>query len=261
MFIRERRRRRIMEQPLPPEWQGIIDRIPILSRLSTAERGKLEDITKVLVAEKHFEGTHGLGVTEEMRVTIAAQAALLILNRPHDYYPRLVSIILYPGQYIAPHREETPIGVVIEGEQVRAGESWSRGAVVLSWEDVRADAAGQGHPGRNVVLHEFAHQLDAENGAVDGIPALPPDRYQEWERVMSAEYARLRTAVEAGAVTFLDPYAATNPAEFFAVATERFFTDPASLLRSLPEVYEQLRRFYRQDPAGTFPAPDWVITL
>ncbi len=260
MFIREHRRRRIMERPFPPEWREILARVPVLSRLSDSERGKLEDITKVLAAEKHFEGAHGLPVTDEIRVTISGQAALLILHRPHDYYPRLVSIIVYPGQYVAPHREETPIGVVIEGEQVRAGESWSRGAVVLSWEDVRADSAGI-RPGRNVVLHEFAHQLDAENGDVDGVPALPPDRYPEWERVMSEEYARLRDAVETGRAAFLNPYGATNPAEFFAVATEYFFTAPTGLLRNHPELYEQLRLFYRQDPAGDVPAPDWVITL
>ncbi len=260
MFIREHRRRRVMERPFPGEWKEILARVPVLSRLSDSERGKLEDVTKVLLAEKHFEGAHGLAITDEMRVTISGQAALLILHRPHDYYPRLVSIILYPGQYVALHREETPIGVVVEGEQVRAGESWSRGAIVLSWEDVRADAAGI-RPGRNVVLHEFAHQLDAENGDVDGVPVLPPDRYPEWERVMSAEYARLRAAVEAGQSTFLNPYGATNPAEFFAVATEYFFTAPVRMREAVPDVYEQLRLFYRQDPAGEIHAPDWVIEL
>ena len=259
-LVREHRRRKIIERPFPSEWREILARIFPIGRLSDAERSKLEDIAKVILAEKHFEGASGLSVTDEMRVTIAGQAALLILNRPHDYYPRLVSIIIYPGQYIAPHREETPIGVVIEGEQIRAGESWSRGAVVLSWEDVRTDAAGI-RSGRNVVLHEFAHQLDAENGDVDGVPVIPPDRYPEWERVMSAEYERLRAAVEAGQSTFLDPYGATNPAEFFAVATEYFFTAADGMRRALPDVYEQLRLFYRQDPAGGLHPPHWVIEL
>ncbi len=259
-LVREHRRRKIMERPFPSEWRDILVRIFPLIRLSNSELGKLEDITKVLLAEKHFEGASGLSVTDEMRVTIAGQAALLILSRPHDYYPRLVSIIVYPGQYVARHVEETPIGVVVEGEQIRSGESWSRGAIVLSWEDVRTDAAGI-RPGRNVVLHEFAHQLDAENGDVDGVPVLPPDRYPEWERVMSAEYERLRAAVEAGQSTFLDPYGATNPAEFFAVATEYFFTAPGEMQKATPDVYEQLRLFYRQDPAGEIRAPRWVIEL
>lgn len=260
MFIRKNRRRRIMERPFPMEWRAILANVPVLSRLSDSERSKLEDITKVLMFEKHFEGANGLSVTDEMRVTISGQAALLILHRSHDYYPHLVSIIVYPGQYVARHVEREPTGIVTEGPQVRAGESWSRGALVLSWEDVRADAAGM-RLGRNVVLHEFAHQLDAENGDVDGVPVLPPDRYLEWERVMSAEYERLRAMVEAGRSTFLNPYGATNPAEFFAVATEYFFTAPDGMREALPDVYEQLRLFYRQDPAGNLRAPGWVIEL
>jgi len=259
-LIKEHRRRRIRRRPLPPHLKGVIDGIPLLSRLPSADQEELEASTKILMHEKHFEGAGGLTMNDEIKATISAQAALLILRRPHDYYPRLVSIIVYPGRYVAPHVERQPSGVVIEGRQVRAGESWSRGAVVLSWEDVRADAAGR-RPGRNVVLHEFAHQLDAENGEIDGVPLLPANRYSAWARVLNEEYARLRAAVEEGAPAFLDPYGATSPAEFFAVATERFFTAPVELRNAVPELYAQLQGFYRQDPARLFELPYWTVSI
>ena len=259
-IINDYRRRRIKRRPFPPTWREIIAGIPLLSRLAPSDHEELEDTTKILMQEKHFEGAGGLTLTEEMKVTISAQAALLLIHRRTDYYPRLVSIIVYPSQYIAHHVERDPIGVVTEGPQVRAGESWSRGAVVLAWDEVKAGAAGQ-VPGHNVVLHEFAHQLDAENGDVDGIPLLPADRYPEWVQVMEEEYARLRAAVDAGAQTVIDPYGATNPAEFFAVATECFFTAPLELIDEYPRLYEELRGFYRQDPARGFRLPHWVTTL
>ena len=258
--ISEYRRRRIMAKPLPEEWKRVIDDIPVLAHLASTDRDELEDITKVLLHEKHFEGAGGLTLDQEMKVTIAAQAALLLLHRHTDYFPRLVSIIVYPSQYIAPNVYRDPTGVVTEGPQVRAGESWTRGAVVLAWDEVAAAVAGH-RPGHNVVIHEFTHQLDAENGEMDGVPLLSSDRYPEWARVMADEYARLRAEVDAGGATDIDPYGATNPAEFFAVVTELFFTEPRTLLEAHPDLYAILATYFHQDPARFMRLPRWVITL
>lgn len=259
-IIREYRRRRIKRHPFPPVWKRIIDEIPILARLSIPDRDELEDVTKVLMHEKHFEGAGGLTLTTEMKVTIASQAALLLIHRRTDYYPRLVSIIVYPSKYIAQHVEQAPTGIVTEGPQVRAGESWSRGAVVLAWDEVEAGARGM-QPGHNVVIHEFAHQLDAENGEVDGAPLLSANRYHEWMKVMEEEYTRLRAAVERGEQTVINPYGATNPAEFFAVATECFFTDSGALAAGHPRLYAELKGYFCQDPAQFTRMPHWVVTL
>ena len=259
-IISEYRRRRIKARPLPWEWKRIIDEIPVLAHLTSADREELEGTTKVLMHEKHFEGAGGITLNQEMKVTIAAQAALLLLHRRTDYYPRLVSIIVYPSQYVAPNVQRDPTGIVTEGPQVRAGESWSRGAVVLAWDEVAAGAASQ-RPGHNVVIHEFTHQLDAENGEMDGVPLLTADRYPIWVRVMEEEYAHLRAAVDAGQPTVIDPYGATNPAEFFAVVTELFFTAPGTLLDAHPRVYETLADYFRQDPARFVRLPRWVVTL
>jgi hypothetical protein len=250
---KESKRRRLRRREFPKEWRSIVERnVPFYHRLPLEDREELLGHIQVFLAEKHFEGVDGLEITDEIRVTIAAHACLLLLHREADYYPRLVSIIVYPHAYIGEHYEHDENGIVTEGPEARLGESWQRGAVVLSWEDVLAAERGA-EDCRNVVLHEFAHQLDSEDGAVEGAPALPQgSMYSDWARVLGREYERLRREAERGQKTLLDEYGATSPAEFFAVATECFFTRPTPLRARHPELYEELRLYYRQDPAKLF---------
>jgi Mlc titration factor MtfA (ptsG expression regulator) len=188
-------------------------------------------------------------LTDKMRLTIAAHAALLLLGRETDYYPDLVSVLVYPSAYRAPMAEEHG-GIVTEGEEDRFGESWQQGVVVLAWDEARAGARDL-HDGENVILHEFAHQLDTEDGAADGVPVLEQrGDYAAWARALRPEYERLRRAPDE---SVLDAYGAEDPAEFFAVATEAFFERGAELRERHPALYAELSRFYRLDPAGERP--------
>jgi Mlc titration factor MtfA (ptsG expression regulator) len=249
VWLRERRRSRIRQRPFPEEWDAILERnVPLYQRLSAADRSELKGHIRIFLAEKRFEGAGGLTITDEIRVTIAAQACVLLLHRVTNYYPGLYTIIVYPGAYVAAHTVRQPLGIVTERIDTRLGESSPRGAVVLSWDAVEAAASDVGDC-RNVVLHEFAHQLDAEDGSVEGAPALPdPSRYVAWARILGRDYERLRHDAALGRQTVLDRYGATNPAEFFAVATECFFTRPKLLKARHPELYAELRRYYEQDP-------------
>ena len=249
--LKERRRRRRRSRPFPKEWESVLARsVPRYPLLTPADRDELKGHIRVFLAEKHFEGAAGLEITDEIRVTIAAQACLLLLHRKTDYYPGLSSIIVYPHEYVARHIERSPGGFVHEGRQVRLGESSPRGAVVLSWDHVRAGASAIDDC-RNVVFHEFAHQLDAEDGRTDGAPPLPRRSSTiAWARILGREYEALRRRTARGEATLLDRYAASNPAEFFAVATECFFKSPARLRAEHPELYEELKAYYRQDPAA-----------
>ena len=249
-FLRTRRRNRLRATPLPDAWWSIIDRrIPLVASLPPQAREELAGIIQILLAEKQFIGAGGLEITDEIRVTIAAQAAILILGRDTRYYPTLKTIYVYPRAYAATAARQNPDGTVTEGFQPRRGESWHKGAVVLSWSDV-VHGAADASDGRNVTLHEFAHQLDSEWGGMEGAPLLPsPARYRDWARVLEAEYHALMVDLHHGYRTLLDPYASTNPAEFFAVATEFFFERPTEMRSQHPELYEQLAAFYQQDPA------------
>jgi Mlc titration factor MtfA (ptsG expression regulator) len=225
--------------------------VPIYGRLSDADRNELKEHVQVFLAEKRFEGAGGLTITDEIRVTIAAHACVLLLHRRTDYYPGLYTIIVYPGAYVAGRTVREPMGIVTERTETRLGESSPRGAVVLSWNAVEAAASDVGDC-RNVVLHEFAHQLDAEDGSVGGAPALSDrSRYVAWARILGREYERLRRDAFRGRSTVLDHYGATSPAEFFAVATECFFTRPGLLKARHPELYAELKGYYGQDPADS----------
>lgn len=251
--FRRRRRERWRKQPLPDAWWDIIDtRVPYVQRLPVAARLELGGIVQILLHEKRFEGCAGLEITDEIRVTIAAQAAILLLNRATNYYPDLKTILVYPDTYVAPTEEEQPDGTVIEEAQARLGESWLRGSVVLSWKDVLRGAQSP-TDGRNVVFHEFAHQLDGETGSVEGAPLLGPDGdYAQWSSVFRREYEKLVANVRRGRHGLIDSYGATDPAEFFAVVTEVFFEQPRALEQQHPELYDELATFYRQDPAALF---------
>ncbi len=248
-FFKHRRRERLRSAPFPQGWLEIIERnVRLFRQLPEADRLELQGLVQIFLAEKHFEGCGGLEMTDAIKVTIAASACLLLLHRETDIYPRLITILVYPSAYVA--KTKNPIGVLaLEGESINLGESWSSGVVILSWDDVLAGASDI-RDGQNVVLHEFAHQLDREDGWVDGAPPLERrSQYVTWARVLGAEYERLQRASRLGRSTVLDQYGTKDPAEFFAVATECFFEKPHVLRKRHPELYEELRSFYRQDPA------------
>jgi hypothetical protein len=243
------RRRRITAQPFPAKWRTILRRrVPLLRRLPPDLQLQLKRHMQVFLAEKPFIGCNGLVVTEEMRVLVAAQACLLILNRPTDYFPRLTQVLLYPSAYWVQRREGDGSGVQHERREARSGESWVLGQVILSWPDVLQGAADPGD-GQNLVIHEFAHQLDQERGRATGAPFLGQrGRYARWAAVMSNEFGRLRQQLARGEETLLSPYAATEPAEFFAVASEVFFERPREMADRHAALYEQLARYYAVDP-------------
>jgi Mlc titration factor MtfA (ptsG expression regulator) len=251
-FLRRRRRARVGARPLPDNWWATIDRrVPMIAAMGEADRSELGRIVRILLDEKRFEGCGGLVMTDEIRVTIAAQAAVLLLHRASPgYYPTLRSILVYPRAYFANTARQNPDGTFTEGPQGRLGESWFRGSLVLSWDDVVRGAA-DADDGRNVTLHEFAHQLDGQSGGMNGAPALAsPARYRDWARVLGEEYAELAEDLHRGHRTIIDPYGATNPAEFFAVLTELFFERPRAMRKHHAELYEQLAEFYQRDPAA-----------
>jgi Mlc titration factor MtfA (ptsG expression regulator) len=244
-WLKQRRRRQLLATPFPPEWLIFLRKnVPLYGQLSEAEQAKLRDDLRIFVVERHWEGCGGLTVTDEMKVTIAAQACLLVLNIEHDYFSRVPSILVYPSGYRAPAERRGPDGTV-NPDAGRLGEAWYRGPVILAWDTVL-----NGPEGQNVVLHEFAHQLDFLDGYADGTPLLSSrEAYRRWHEVMTAEYQRLIRESESGHARVLDAYGATNPAEFFAVATEAFFEKPLPLRQRHPALYEVLRDYYRQDPA------------
>lgn len=248
--FRKRRRARLRRTPLTDSQRRVIEqRVVWLRRLPAQARQELEGLTQIFLAEKRFEGCAGLVITDEMRLVIATQACILLLGRHEDVYPGLETILVYPHTYVARLRSSEG-GIVTEGMSVRIGETWNRGSLVLAWDSVLRDV-GDIHDGHNVVFHEFAHALDLRDGSADGTPLLPNrSRYLAWARILTDAYADLRDRVDHHRPSVLDEYAATNPAEFFAVATECFFEKPLQLKRAYPELYEELRLFYRRDPAA-----------
>ena len=250
MFGLMKQRRRLRAQPFPKDWLATIESdLPVFRRLSASDRAELLGHIQVFLAEKRFEGCGGLELTDEIRVTIAAQACLLLLHRKTDYFPRLLTILVYPSTYTV--EEERPVEGPVweEGSMTRLGETGrTLGSMVLSW-DAAKSGAGDPSDGKNVVFHEFAHQLDYENYAADGVPGLVTREQQlSWRKVMRTEFASLRAADETGIPTLLDTYGATNPAEFFAVSTEAFFERPRALRARHPKLYAEFRSYFHQDP-------------
>jgi len=220
--------------------------VPICRRLTAAQRERLEKLVQAFVIDIPFEGCGGLHIDDEIRVTIAGQACLLVLASDRPSFPILRSILVYPSAYVAPERGP---GGDFEGEQNRLGESWGQGYVVLAWDAVLHGAAEMSD-GHNVVLHEFAHQIDQEDGVADGIPVLgQPLRYGNWARILDRDFDVFEERLRHGQETVLDAYGSTNKAEFFAVATETFFEKPDALKKRYPELYELLRELYGLDPS------------
>lgn len=248
---KERRRERLRKTMFPDAWkQTLRDTTPWYRRLSVKDREELHGHIHVLLSEKHFEGAGGLELTEEMKLIVCAHAALLLLHRETDYFPKLTSILIYPEAYAVKTRVQTGHGVFSEVVETRAGESWTSGTLILAWEDVTRDLAND-RATRSVVLHEFAHQLDAGSGVMDGAPVLSNRELQHyWPEALSDAYERLSQATRQHEQTLLRPYGAKNPAEFFAVATEAFFLYPVELQRGEVDLYSALCQYYKQDPAS-----------
>ena len=257
-WLTERRRRRILEAPFPAAWDRHIARnVALAHRLGVAERLKLRELVQVFMAEQRFEGCGELELTEEMKVTIAAQACVLLLGRDPSLYDDLGSILVYPSIVRPPPRQlgtfEQPRAPIADGFAL-SGQAIMGGPVILAW-DV-ALAGGREETAGNVVFHELAHKLDMASGAIDGTPPLETRAaVRRWSAVCSAAFVRLRRQVEAGWPTALDPYGATNEAEFFAVATETYVTRPGELRAAEPALYAVLAAFYRFEPPPP-PPPD-----
>jgi hypothetical protein len=247
---RRARRRHLRSQPLPDAWHPILKRnVALYRRLPDEFRQRLHGYVNEFVGSVNLEGAGGLEMDDEIRVTIAGQACMLLLGRKAPCYPRLVSVVVYPGAYVGRKYREVG-GRPVEGEAVHLGESWGVGTVVLAWDHVRRGARDP-RDGENVVLHEFAHQLDTEDGQADGAPVLDSaGAYVGWSRVLAAAFEDLQRRLDEDSQTVLDGYGATNPAEFFAVATEAFFERPRKLREHRPELYGVLQDYFRMDPGS-----------
>jgi Mlc titration factor MtfA (ptsG expression regulator) len=248
---RSRRRTRLLGSAIDEGWKDIIQKnVALYAHIPDDLKHDLHGCTQILIAEKNFEGAGGLRLTLEMKVTISALASILLINRKTRFYPVVDSIIVYPGAYIAERHSE--IGFGITEEDVLLGESSIHGAVVLAWDHVIGEARDL-TIGRNVVLHEFAHQLDEEDGQSDGTPILKGwSSYAEWGRVLGCEYKNLQDKVAHHQRDVLDSYGATDAAEFFAVATETFYCKPLQLKEKHPALYDELKKYYEVDPAEWF---------
>ncbi|MEO5716980.1 MAG: M90 family metallopeptidase [Chthoniobacterales bacterium] len=249
-IFKERQRRRLRAQPVPPAWREIISRqLPFFDRLSPNDQKELLGHVQVFLAEKRFEGCAGLELTDEMRVTIATQACLLLLGRKTDYFPRLLTILVYPSAFLVDQDRHVEGYIWEQGAEGRLGETGSEmGSMVLAWDAIKSGARDPSD-GHNLVLHEFAHQLDFEDHVADGTPVLGSrGEVLSWAEVMKMEFAALRAAEETGISTLLDTYGATNAAEFFAVATEAFFERPRAMRQQHPRLFAELQHYFRQDP-------------
>lgn len=238
-MLRNARCRKLRAKDFPADWIAIIEKsFPMYKIMPADLRTQLHGLMNVFLGEKVFEGCGGLEITDEMRVSIAAQACVLLLNRKTRYYPKLRTIYVYPHTYVAKNDG---------GKSARLGESWQNGPVVLAWNSVQGGARNM-HDGRNVVMHEFSHRLDQEDGEADGAPILQSgSSYRTWAKVLGTEYdAMLKKGWRRK--TVMNKYGATNPAEFFAVATETFFEKAKQMKKKQPELYEELKAYYKLDP-------------
>ncbi|MGH8496317.1 MAG: zinc-dependent peptidase [Gammaproteobacteria bacterium] len=248
---RARQRRRRMGGEFPAHWRELLERkLPLYARMPAALKPRLHGLVNAFIAEKRFVGCAGQVVDDEVRLLIAAQACLLVLNRELGFFDELESILVYPSSFLVDEEYADTTGVVTSARHELLGRAWDAHQIILSWEDVVEDSAAE-HPDQNVVLHEFAHQLDQAGGSGDGAPSLrSPTRYARWSAVLQSAYETLLEQIERGATPFMDEYGASDPAEFFAVATETFFIEPRHLERAQPALYGELEAFYGVDPAS-----------
>jgi Mlc titration factor MtfA (ptsG expression regulator) len=250
------RLRRALARPMPRAHLEILERnIPVVRAMAPALREQLQQLVKQFLYRKKFVGCAGQDIDDEVRLTIAGQACLLLLNRPSRVYPGLDTVLVYPSAFMAPRKHVDEAGVVTEARQDLLGESWGDGRVVLAWDHV-LDGALNWTEGHNVVLHEFAHQLDSESGSNNGAPWLG-DRasYRRWSDVLSRDFASLQVDAMYRQQSVLDHYGASSPAEFFAVATEAFYARPHEMAGRHPQLFEEFSQYYRVDPREWIAAP------
>jgi len=249
LWIPRIRLQRALKRPFPPRWVAILERnIQVYSELPMPLRLQLRKLIKQFLHQKQFSGAGGLELTDEMRVTIAAQACMLQLNRNDGLYPKLKYILIYPSTFIVTRPEADESGLVSENSKAMLGESWQNGRVILAWDNV-LHGASNFVDGQNVVLHEFAHQLDSESGTADGAPLLAgASCYRSWASALSEEFEELQKDTLQGRQSLIDHYGATNPAEFFAVSTETFFEKPRQMAKHHAELFDVMKRYYRIDP-------------
>jgi MtfA peptidase len=228
------------------DWDAAFAALPLLEGLTTEQGARLTDLALLFLRAKRLEPVKGLHLTDRMRLMIALQACLPILELGLDWYRGWYAVILYPDEFVPAHEYVDADGLIWVDDDVKSGEAWEQGPVILSWADV---AAGQELDGYNVVVHELAHKLDLRDGVANGRPPLHAGMSgAAWAQALADAYAALGRRVDAGEDTPIDPYGAESPAEFFAVASEAFFETPGVLVAEFPQVYTQLRAFYRQDP-------------
>jgi hypothetical protein len=254
-WIRDWKRKRVLARHAVDDllWKSVTGSLPFLRGLSTADEQRLKDMAVVFLAEKELTPLRGVELRDPDRLSIAIQACLPVLELGLDWYHGWVGILVYPGDFRVKHEEMDENGVLHEWVDELAGESWEGGPVVLSWDAVSASGSVP-EGGANVVIHEFAHKLDMRNGDADGTPPLHPGMdAAHWRAALDEAYTGFCDAVDRQKDTWLDPYAAESPAEFFAVASETFFEAPQELSRRYPDLYEQFVQFYRQDPARRMP--------
>jgi Mlc titration factor MtfA (ptsG expression regulator) len=246
------RRKKLAKMPFSAAWEEIIrTNVAHYCMLDNTEQTHLKALIQVFIAEKYWEGSGGLELTDEIKVTISAQACLLLLGLPHEFYRNVLTILIYPSTVVPPKRKLGHFEIAlapVEADHPIIGQAFQQGPVILIWDAV---LNGSRHPeqGHNVVYHEFAHKLDMLDGAADGTPPLRDrNEFKDWVAVCSREYLRLKGAVKAGRKSFLSAYGATNEAEFFSDATEEFFDRPLRLEEHSPDLYRVLKEYYRQDP-------------
>ena len=244
---------RAVDEPFPNEWRKTLRKnFPVFRKMPTDLQLQLKARIKQFIHEKEFIGCAGLEITDEIRVTVAASACMLLLNRDSDVYPDLHYILIYPNAFLVNREELNPEGLPIEKNRGLLGESWSNGKVILSWEDV-LKGNKDFNDGANVAIHEFAHQLDHASGATNGAPFLgDASRSKRWSTVLTEEFESLRQAAYRGDETLIDKYGATEPAEFFAVVTETFFEMPRQMQAQHPALFTELKAYYKVDPT------DWL---
>jgi len=246
-FYRTCRREWELRAPFPAPWRRHLESsVPLYRKLSEPLKQALEQRVQLFLSEKEFYGCDGFEVDDAVRVTIAGHACVLILARPYSDFDEVSSILVYPDAYHVRDIESDGM-VVSESNEIRAGEASSRGQVVLAWKECE-EASGNPHSSHNVILHEFAHQLDYLDGTADGAPPLSGEQARHWQSSMTRAYEDLRHSLKGHHKPWLDPYGATEPAEFFAVLTEAFFQQPGHLKQEQPEVYKALKGYYRLDP-------------
>lgn len=250
LFVYPRyRRKKLDAAPFPAPWLPILRRsLPIYKRMWPDQQRELRQLIKRFVDSKEFIGCQGQQIDDEIRVTIAAHACLLLVGRPSHEYPDLRSVLVYPTGFVVNHEHPDEFGLVNEGEHFLIGESWGNGKVILAWDSVQRSVHNFAD-GQNVVLHEFAHQLDHESGVTNGAPLLyNKGAYADWSRVFSEEFLRLQHDSAHHQHNLIDEYGATNPAEFFAVVTETFYERPYELAQRHASLFEELKSYYHVDP-------------